>query len=290
MTRLHTHCGRCSQCLDRRFGALAAGLGEDDPPEMYEVDLLTGAREDATDRTMAESFVRHALELKDLTDRTFIGRFAGETARVATCVPGMTADKATQAMLDLHHRHAGSVGKVLEAGFRRHARALADQTLASTCILRMVAGPNGIAPVPASPTPVEPDRPDVREFGVSSQIRLAIDQQRGCVLIAGVRPIEGPAAFALVRTLTEFSEADRAAKRAPEHYRFIRAAKLADEVDVSEASLRRCIRRVRERLAESFEHEAGLCVSANARIENELWEGDRINPAVLILTAEDIGG
>ena len=42
---MHSHCGCCSQCLDRRFGALAAGLGEDDPEEMYEVDLLTGARE-----------------------------------------------------------------------------------------------------------------------------------------------------------------------------------------------------------------------------------------------------
>jgi len=34
MTKLKTHCGRCSQCLDRRFAVLAAGLGEEDPEEM----------------------------------------------------------------------------------------------------------------------------------------------------------------------------------------------------------------------------------------------------------------
>ena len=52
MTKLKTHCGRCSQCLDRRFATLAAGLGEEDPEEMYEVDLLTGPRDEGVDRTM----------------------------------------------------------------------------------------------------------------------------------------------------------------------------------------------------------------------------------------------
>jgi 7-cyano-7-deazaguanine synthase in queuosine biosynthesis len=26
MTRMHSHCGRCSQCIDRRFAVLATGL------------------------------------------------------------------------------------------------------------------------------------------------------------------------------------------------------------------------------------------------------------------------
>jgi 7-cyano-7-deazaguanine synthase in queuosine biosynthesis len=37
MTRLKTHCGRCSQCLDRRFGTLAAGMADVDPQEMWEL-------------------------------------------------------------------------------------------------------------------------------------------------------------------------------------------------------------------------------------------------------------
>ena len=104
MTRLHTHCGCCSQCLDRRFAALAAGLGEDDPAEMYETDLLTGARDDDLNKTMAESFVRHALELGDMTERSFASRFGGELGRTVSCVPGMSADDAARAFLDLHHR------------------------------------------------------------------------------------------------------------------------------------------------------------------------------------------
>jgi DNA-binding winged helix-turn-helix (wHTH) protein len=75
---------------------------------------------------------------------------------------------------------------------------------------------------------------------------------------------------------------------APEHYRFIKAVKLAAALDLSEPSLRRCIRRVRKRLAESFEREAGLSISANALIENIPWKGYRLNPAVLILATEEI--
>jgi hypothetical protein len=60
---------RTATSLDRRFGALAAGLGRDDPEEMYELDLLTGSRETDMDRTMAEAFVAHALELGGLNQR-----------------------------------------------------------------------------------------------------------------------------------------------------------------------------------------------------------------------------
>ena len=51
MTILKTHCGRCLQCIDRRFAALASGLANVDPEEtnidpeeMYDVDLLIGSR------------------------------------------------------------------------------------------------------------------------------------------------------------------------------------------------------------------------------------------------------
>ena len=144
MTRLHTHCGRCSQCLDRRFGALAGGLGENDPAEMYEVDLLTGAREDSLDRTMASRSSATRWNCVACPQRAFMGRFAGELARAVTCFPGMSADKAAEAILDLHHRHAAAVQSVLEEGYRATRASSPSQTLATTCILRLVAGPGGI--------------------------------------------------------------------------------------------------------------------------------------------------
>jgi Queuosine biosynthesis protein QueC len=75
ITRSHTHCGCCSQCLDRRFAVLAANAADHDPVEMYKVELLTGERRTPKDQTMAESYTRTALELRDLDELGFFGRF-----------------------------------------------------------------------------------------------------------------------------------------------------------------------------------------------------------------------
>ena len=46
ITKLHTHCGCCSQCIDRRFAVLAANAAEHDPVEMYKVELLADPRDE----------------------------------------------------------------------------------------------------------------------------------------------------------------------------------------------------------------------------------------------------
>ena len=45
ITRAHTHCGRCSQCIDRRFAVLAACAGQNDSVNKYKIELLTGVRD-----------------------------------------------------------------------------------------------------------------------------------------------------------------------------------------------------------------------------------------------------
>ncbi|MGH6924649.1 MAG: hypothetical protein ACRED5_13005 [Propylenella sp.] len=289
MTRMRTHCGRCSQCLDRRFAALAASLGEDDPAEMYEVDLLTGARDDEFDRTMAESFLRHALELGDVTERAFLSRFAGELGRVVACVPEMSADDVARTALDMHRRHAASVRSVLEDGYHKHAGELAAQTLPPSCLLRLVAGPGGIV-MPSIGQPLAEPAPtdDDRDFTRTSQIRLALDLTKSRVLIEGVPPIEGSANFGLVQTLVSQSERDRLQGLAPENHTFRDGHDLAGALGVSAASMRRCIYRIRRHVANAFEVSAGLPLSADAVIENQRWRGYRLNPAVLILAPQQL--
>jgi hypothetical protein len=53
MTILHPHCGRCSQCIDRRFGVIAAEQDHQDPADAYKVDLFLGKRQPGPDREMA---------------------------------------------------------------------------------------------------------------------------------------------------------------------------------------------------------------------------------------------
>ena len=72
---LHPHCGLCSQCLDRRVGLLAAGLGCHDPVEAYEVKLFHGGRPAGPHREMALAYVRSAARVSRMDDTAFFSNF-----------------------------------------------------------------------------------------------------------------------------------------------------------------------------------------------------------------------
>ena len=147
---MHTHCGCCSQCLDRRFAILAADAAEHDPVEMYRVELLAGARDRPNAQTMAESYVRTALELREMGELAFFGQFGGETARVCGGFPSLTADEVGQQVLDLHQRHGQAVGKALKAGIERHSAELVNRNIPPSSVLMMTVVPGGapaLAPV-----------------------------------------------------------------------------------------------------------------------------------------------
>jgi hypothetical protein len=150
MTKLYTHCGCCSQCLDRRFAILAANAAGHDPVEMYRVELLASARDRPNDQTMAESYVRTALELREMSELAFFGRFSGETARVRDGFPLLTADEVGRQVLHLHQRHAQAIGEVLKAGIERHSAELINRSLSSSSVLMMTVVPGGapaLAPI-----------------------------------------------------------------------------------------------------------------------------------------------
>jgi hypothetical protein len=149
MTKLYTHCGCCSQCLDRRFAVLAANAAGHDPVEMYRVELLAGARDKPNDQT-SESYVRTALELREMSELAFFGWFSGETARVRDGFPLLTADEVGRQVLNLHKRHAQAIGEVLKAGIERHSAELINRSLSSSSVLMMTVVPGGapaLAPI-----------------------------------------------------------------------------------------------------------------------------------------------
>lgn len=132
---LKTHCGECSQCLSRRFATLAAGCSDqEDPEEMYSLDLLTGARSPGTSRTMIESYVRTAKRIKDMSDMAFFSEF-GESHRVTQHIRGLSVDTAASQLLDLHKRHATEVWDVIIKGFKDCAEEITDGTVPKDCLL-----------------------------------------------------------------------------------------------------------------------------------------------------------
>jgi 7-cyano-7-deazaguanine synthase in queuosine biosynthesis len=144
MTRLHSHCGCCSQCLDRRFGVIAADAAEHDPVERYKIELLTGERERPNDQTMAESYVRTALELRDIDERAFFDRFSGETSRVCSGFPVQRPDDVACRVLGLHQRHGRAIGNVLTSAVKYHSAELIERSVPPSSVLMMAVAPGRV--------------------------------------------------------------------------------------------------------------------------------------------------
>lgn len=172
----HPHCGVCSQCIDRRFAVLAAGLAEHDPGDRYAVDLMTGAREDGEQRLMLAGFLERASRVEGMDPARFFATF-GEAGRVFREIPGPSGETARR-IFELYRRHARDVTEVVDAGHAAHASAFRLRTLPDSCLLRLVTGPTRAHPVSPPPAPVpvpeKPDDPNVfRRCGEAWEVRFA---------------------------------------------------------------------------------------------------------------------
>ena len=136
----HPHCGKCSQCIDRRFAVLAAGASQFERADSYAVDLLVQARDQGEPRTMLASYVETAQQVAGMSEMEFFMRF-GEVARIVRQVGG-SADENARRIYDLYRRHADQVLKVVEDGIQTHARGVLARSLPESCLLRLVHDPS----------------------------------------------------------------------------------------------------------------------------------------------------
>jgi len=136
MTNQKTHCGTCSQCIDRRFSVLSAGLEAHDPQKAYGVDLLVGDQAAGESRTMLAAYVETALEISKMSSIDFFGRY-GEAARALRHVNG-SADTTALQLFELHKRHANGISRVIVNAINQHAGEISRRELPNACLLRLV--------------------------------------------------------------------------------------------------------------------------------------------------------
>ncbi len=145
-TAAKTHCGVCSQCIDRRMATLGAGCtNDDDPKEAYNIDLLTGERKDGPDRTMLESYFRTAREINRLSDDAFLAKFP-ESMRVIGHVRDLSIDQTASKIIDLYKRHSKQVCDAITEGIRNHAAEISEGNLPSNCLLAIALPDKEIKP------------------------------------------------------------------------------------------------------------------------------------------------
>lgn len=157
MTNHHTHCGTCSQCIDRRFAMLAAKADQFDPVEAYKADIFTQSRSKDEDKIMAAAYLERANQVRDQDDITqFIARYS-EVSRVFRHLNGNPGSVA-QRVYDLYKRHAKEVCEAMDIMVARNITAIRQRTLSGDCLLRTVYESGSVISVPA--IPVEEKQPD----------------------------------------------------------------------------------------------------------------------------------
>jgi hypothetical protein len=132
------HCGRCSQCVGRRFATLASRYTDKDPKNIYKVDLLEGGREMDKDLTLVESFIRTATEMRNMGELELIHRY-GEVSRILRHVPPLTSAQVAENIVRLHKQHALEVTGVMDNAIRDHASDIREGRLPATCAIVLSA-------------------------------------------------------------------------------------------------------------------------------------------------------
>lgn len=145
-TKEQPHCGRCSQCISRRFATLASRYPTSDPDAFYRAPLLTaerfkGEHPKSGDLTLVESFIRTATDIGSMSDAQILEHY-GEISRVLRHVRPLSSDEVAEKVIHLYRRHSSDISKVMDGAIRDHASDIREGKLPRTCAV-LLAIPEG---------------------------------------------------------------------------------------------------------------------------------------------------
>jgi 7-cyano-7-deazaguanine synthase in queuosine biosynthesis len=106
-----THCGGCSQCVDRRFASYASECDDEDEGGIYALDFITENVTESEQRTVLLDFVRQAYRFNHMSPDQFNLEF---TSELADAIDPMK-DEAEQVfnMASMCRRHGEQVSKAI---------------------------------------------------------------------------------------------------------------------------------------------------------------------------------
>lgn len=272
------HCGTCSQCIDRRFAVLAAGVEQHDVVDGYRVDLLTGDRR-YEDMDPSIAYVKFARAIAKLQREQFQAEFPQVSAALHN-VPEMPAREVLNRIWDLHQRHAVGVIAVISDATRRYADELVSGTLApgsllSLCFTRDRAEFVGADTTEQTAGFIDQLSPSVCEF--------AVDEAGQRICFKGGHQVNG-AGYRVVHALAEIH---REAKRQGQEVPFLWTADLAEAARLEEPALRKQLGRLRNLVEPRLAVDLGVVLPLGF-IENRNSKGYRLSPDLREVTLADL--
>ena len=103
-----THCGTCSQCVDRRFAMHASNLEEFDGEGIYAKNFITDKIDNDGDRLTVIDHVRQAIKFKESSEAGFYEDMAYELGNLIDYID-LEEDKSLQSLFDLCKKHGQQI-------------------------------------------------------------------------------------------------------------------------------------------------------------------------------------
>jgi len=155
-TKMHTHCGACSQCIERRLAVLYNGLEEYDPGDKYKTRLFVDKLESKEDRMMIVNYVSHSRLLEELDIDGFYERFPDGYNLARAMEPPINV--AGQKLFEFHNRHGKQVAEVINRQIEKQVDNIRTGQIHPNTLLGMIIGnikPNKEDKIPSKyfPTP-----------------------------------------------------------------------------------------------------------------------------------------
>lgn len=133
-----SHCGECSQCVDRRFATYATGLDELDDGVPYANNFITNSTSSAEAKTTLVDYVRQAHEFATWNVDYFATELFGQIAESLDYVSAATEEEAYNRIADLCRRHGKQVMNALSVMRAKHDDL--ETAIAEGSILSLIAG------------------------------------------------------------------------------------------------------------------------------------------------------
>ncbi|TVL98617.1 MAG: hypothetical protein CV087_21055 [Candidatus Brocadia sp. WS118] len=119
-----THCGGCSQCIDRRFAAYASELEDYDESGIYNINFIQNAIEDSTIKTALIDYIRQASDLASWNADYFHDERVNELSDIVDYIPGNDLINKVESIWELCHRHGSQILKAIKRIMQIHDNLL----------------------------------------------------------------------------------------------------------------------------------------------------------------------
>lgn len=127
------HCGSCSQCVDRKFGAEASSYKKHEESVNYDFDIFTDSLPEGEIKTLALSYVAFYRKIGAMDEIDFVTEF-GAYMEFASCL-GLEEHEFLIRLFSLHKEQSKDVKSVIAEKFKEHIQDYFDGNLAQDCLL-----------------------------------------------------------------------------------------------------------------------------------------------------------